>query len=71
MSKRDVLLMIHNFSELKSLANNAKIRSSLKFVLLQQDRFFLDYLSRSESTGNFGAVGMLSTIFLILTIFPE
>ena len=35
MSKRDVLLMIHNFSELKSLANNAKIRSSLKFVLLQ------------------------------------
>ena len=28
-----VLLAIHNLSELKSLANNAKIRSSLKFLL--------------------------------------
>ena len=30
-----MLFAIHNFSELKSLANNAKIKSSLKFVLLQ------------------------------------
>ena len=35
MSKGDVLLAIHNFSELKSLANNAKIRSLLKFLLIQ------------------------------------
>ena len=34
MSKRDVLLAIYNISKLKSLANNAKIRSSLKFLLL-------------------------------------
>ena len=34
MSKRDVLLPIHNFSDLKSLANNAKIRSSLKILLI-------------------------------------
>ena len=33
MFKRDVLLAIHNFSEVKSLANNVKIRSSLKFLL--------------------------------------
>ena len=32
MSKRDVLLAIHNFSELKNLAYNAKIRTSLKFL---------------------------------------
>ena len=32
MFKRDVLLAIHNFSEV-SLANNAKIISSLKFLL--------------------------------------
>ena len=29
---RDVFLAIHNFIELKSLVNNAKIRSSLKFL---------------------------------------
>ena len=28
MSKGDVLLAIHNFGELKNLANNVKIRSS-------------------------------------------
>ena len=33
MSKRDVLLAILNSSELNSLPNNAKIRSSLKFLL--------------------------------------
>ena len=33
ISMRDVLLAINNFSKLKSLANNAKIRSSLKFQL--------------------------------------
>ena len=33
MSKREVLLMIHNFSELNSLAYNAKIRSYLKYLL--------------------------------------
>ena len=38
MFKRDVLLAIHNFRELKSLANNAKIRSSLKFLLI---RYFI------------------------------
>ena len=35
ISKLDVLLVIHYLSELKSLANNAKIRSSLKFLLIQ------------------------------------
>ena len=34
MSKWDVLLVILNFRELSSLANNAKIRSSLKFLLV-------------------------------------
>ena len=33
LPKQDVLLTIHNFSELKSLAYNAKIKSSLKFLL--------------------------------------
>ena len=33
MSKDNVLLAMHNLSELKSLANNAKIRSSLKILL--------------------------------------
>ena len=35
MSKRDVLLAKHNFSELKSLSYNVKIRSSLKFPLIR------------------------------------
>ena len=35
MSEWDVLLAIHNFSELKSLADNAKIRSLLKFLLIR------------------------------------
>ena len=35
MSNRNVLLAIHNFSEVKSLANNAKIRSSLKLLLIR------------------------------------
>ena len=34
MSKGDVLLVIHNFSELKSLVDNAKIRSLLKLLLV-------------------------------------
>ena len=34
MSKQRVWLVIHNFSELGRLANNAKIRSSLKFLLI-------------------------------------
>ena len=32
MSKWDVLLAIYNFSKPKSLPNNDKIRSSLKFL---------------------------------------
>ena len=35
MSKQDALLAIHNFSKLKSLVHNAKIRSSLKFLVLK------------------------------------
>ena len=34
MFKWDALLAIHNFGELKRLANNAKIRSSLKCLLI-------------------------------------
>ena len=34
MSKWDALLAIHNFTEQKSLSDNAKIRSSLKFHVL-------------------------------------
>ena len=33
--KQDILLALHNFCKLKSLANNAKIRSLLKFLLIQ------------------------------------
>ena len=33
MFKLDILLAIRNFSELRSLANNAKIISLLKFLL--------------------------------------
>ena len=32
----DVLLVKQNFSELKRLTNNAKIRSSVKFLLIRQ-----------------------------------
>ena len=35
VSKWDVLLAIYNFSELTSLTNNAKIRSSLKHLLIR------------------------------------
>ena len=35
ISKQDVLLAIHNFSDLKNLAFNAKFRSSLKFLLIR------------------------------------
>ena len=35
MSKQDVLLAIRNFRGLKSLSYNAKIRTSLKFLLIQ------------------------------------
>ena len=35
MFKQDVLLAIFNFSQLKSLSNNAKIRSLLKFLLIR------------------------------------
>ena len=34
MSKPEKLLVLHKFSELKIYANNAKIRSSLKFLLI-------------------------------------
>ena len=34
ISKWGVLIVIHNFRELKNLANNAKIRSSFKFQLI-------------------------------------
>ena len=34
MFKRDLLFAIHNFSELRSLANNVKIKSLLKFLLI-------------------------------------
>ena len=37
MSKRDVLLVINSFRKVNSLANNAKIRSSLKFLLIWYD----------------------------------
>ena len=45
MSKWDVLLAIHNFSELKSLANNAKIRSSLKYLLIRYFELLISFLS--------------------------
>ena len=35
MFKQDVLLAIHNFSDQKCLANNAKIRSSLKCLIIR------------------------------------
>ena len=38
---QDVLLVIHIVSELKSLTNNAKIRSLLKFQLTGYMRFVL------------------------------
>ena len=40
MSKwRVLLIMIHNFSELGSLVNNAKVRSPLKFLLIRYFNF--------------------------------
>ena len=39
MSKRDVLLAMQNFREMKRLANNAKIRSSLKILLIRYQQF--------------------------------
>ena len=42
------MLAIHNFSELKSLANDAKIRSSLKFPLMRyisDSVFFSTFIS--------------------------
>ena len=41
MSERDVLLAIYKFSELKSFANNAKIKSSLKFILVRYEPLIL------------------------------
>lgn len=34
ITKRDIFLAVNHFSELKILAHNAKIRSSLKFLLI-------------------------------------
>ena len=49
MSKRDVLLAIHNFSELKSLAKNAKIRSAQKFLLLGYEKIRLNGIEMAEN----------------------
>ena len=56
MSKRDLLLAILNFSQLKSISNNAKIRSSLKFLLVRQYSYskqnilkYLHWISNSMS----------------------
>ena len=38
MSKQDELLAINNFNDLKSLANNAKITSLLKFLLIRYNQ---------------------------------
>ena len=46
ISKQDVLLAIHNFSEMKSLAINAQIRFSLKFILIRYCQTF-DYWCHS------------------------
>ena len=46
MSEWDVLLAIHYFVELRSLANNAKIRSSLKFQLIPYKVIQLFYASQ-------------------------
>ena len=40
------MLAIHNFSELKSLTNDAKIRSSLKFLLI---RYYIELIFLSCS----------------------
>ena len=45
MSKWDVLLAIHNLSGLKSLANNAKNRSSLKYLLIRYFELLISFLS--------------------------
>ena len=58
MFKWDVLLVIHNFSELKSLTNNAKIRSSLKFLL---NTVWIVFSFRSKCTS------LLLTIFVIFS----
>ena len=63
---QDVLLAIYNFSELKSLANNAKIRSSLKFLLVRYAFFFnhcntCNVLQPSSSFPKNGIVGNKNT----------
>ena len=66
MPKQDVLLAINNFSALKSLANNVKIRSSLKFLLVRY-AFFLNHcntckvLQPSSSFPKNGIVGNKNT----------
>ena len=57
MSKQGVFLPIHNFSGLKSLANNAKIRTSLKFLLIQYKDWIVFYailaISLPYNSGHF------------------
>ena len=53
MSKRDVFLMIHNFSKLKSISNYAKIRSSLKLSLMKYvtvTGYFLQFKGNIKNT---------------------
>ena len=56
ISKRGVLLAIHNYIKLhvKSLANNAKVRSSLKFLLIRYStsihtRWRIDFMTLTLS----------------------
>lgn len=48
MSKQDVMLALHNFSKLKTLAYNAKIRPSLKFQVIPYAQFSSNRLSLKQ-----------------------
>ena len=64
MSKRNVLLVTHNFSELKSLSKNARNRSSLKVLLIR-------YISSRARCIALIRIMNLSLVFSSLDLMPE
>ena len=52
MFKRDVLIAIHNFSKVKSLAYNAKIKSSLStYTEISTIKLCVDWIINIEPSG--------------------
>ena len=68
MFKRDVLLAIHTFSELKSLAKSAKMRSSLKYLLIRYYICNTLFNSRSILSVNLQPLPYISHIYIPLPV---